>query len=203
MKKALDKLFSVDKKAVLFLFLVSFIGMITGALFMTVLSSTDKTLVQDTLVSFLENIEPSNYLSFLTSNLLINLFFILVIWLLGFSVVGLPIVIFILFYKSFTISFSISSFIANYGWKGTILGFLYHFPHQIIYLLIYLYLGCYALKVSILLMQSIIKRKNLDFKLIMNRYLLVLILSLLIVSFLTLFETFLTPYLLKIVVNML
>ncbi len=178
-------------------------GIITGALFMTVLSSADKELVRETLSSFLESVEPSNYPLFLRGNLVINLLFILAIWILGFSVIGLVIVIFILFYKSFTISFSISSFIANYGLKGSLLGFLYHFPHQIIYLVIYLYLGCYAIKVSFLLVQSIIKRKSLDFKLVMNRYLLVLGISLFIVTLFTCFETFVTPILLKKVLNML
>ena len=52
MKKAMDKLFTVDKKVVIFLFVISFIGVVTGALFMTVLSSQDKQLVAETLSSF-------------------------------------------------------------------------------------------------------------------------------------------------------
>ena len=32
MKKAMDKLFTVDKKVVIFLFVISFIGVVTGAL---------------------------------------------------------------------------------------------------------------------------------------------------------------------------
>ena len=102
MKKAMDKLFSVDKKVVLFLFIISFIGIVTGALFMTALSSSDKTLVSDTLSTFLKNIEPDNYLNSLTNNLIINAIFIIVIWLLGFSIIGLPIVVLLLFYKSFS-----------------------------------------------------------------------------------------------------
>ncbi len=203
MKKAMDKLFSVDKKVVLFLFIISFIGIVTGALFMTALSSSDKTLVSDTLSTFLKNIEPDNYLNSLTNNLIINAIFIIVIWLLGFSIIGLPIVVLLLFYKSFSVSFTLSSFIANYGLKGSLLGFLYNFPHQFIILVIYLYLGCYAIKVSVALLISILKRKSLDFKAIMNRYLLVLIVSLLVIVIMTLFETFLTPTLLKSIMNML
>ncbi len=170
---------------------------------MTALSSSDKTLVSDTLSTFLKNIEPDNYLNSLTNNLIINAIFIIVIWLLGFSIIGLPIVVLLLFYKSFSVSFTLSSFIANYGLKGSLLGFLYNFPHQFIILVIYLYLGCYAIKVSVALLISILKRKSLDFKAIMNRYLLVLIVSLLVIVIMTLFETFLTPTLLKSIMNML
>lgn len=203
MKKAMDKLFTVDKKVVIFLFIISFIGVLTGSLFMTVLSSEDKLLVADTLSSFLETIEPTNYIASLTNNLIINTLFIGVIWLLGFSVIGLPVVVVLIFYKAFSISFTLSSFVANYGLKGSLLGFLYNFPHQFVIFVIYLYVGCYAIKVSLALVNSIMKRKTIDFKAIMNRYLLVLIVSLLIVVIMTLLETFLTPYLLKIVVNVL
>ena len=200
MKKIMDKLFAVDKKVVVFLSFITFIGIITGALYMTVLSTTDKTLVADTLQSFLEQIEPANYLVALRGNLLINCLFMLAIWILGFSVIGLMVVIAIVFYKAFVVSFSISSFIVSYGWKGTIMGFLYNFPHQIIMLIIYLYLGSYAMKVSALSVHSIMKRKSLDFKLVMNRY---LIISFVIVVMTTIFETFLTPRLLKYILNML
>ena len=203
MKKAMDKLFTVDKKVVIFLFVISFIGVVTGALFMTVLSSQDKQLVAETLSSFLENIEPTNYLASLTNNVIINVLFIVIIWLLGFSIIGLPIVVILLFKKAFTVSFTLSSFVANYGLKGSLIGFLYNFPHQFVIFVIYLYLGCYAIKVSLALIHSIIKRKTIDFKAIMNRYLLVLVVSLLVVVIMTLVETFVTPYLLKIVVNVL
>ncbi len=203
MKKAMDKLFTVDKKVVIFLFIISFIGVLTGALFMTVLSGDDKRLVAETLSSFLENIEPTNYISSLTNNLIINTLFIAIIWFLGFSMIGLPIVVILLFYKAFSVSFTLSSFVANYGLKGSLLGFLYNFPHQFVIFVIYLYVGCYAIKVSIALINSILKRKTIDFKNIMNRYLLVLIISLLVVVVMTLIETFLTPYLLKIMVNVL
>ena len=203
MKKAMDKLFTVDKKVVIFLFVISFIGVVTGALFMTVLSSQDKQLVAETLSSFLENIEPTNYLASLTNDVIINVLFIVIIWLLGFSIIGLPIVVILLFYKAFTVSFTLSSFVANYGLKGSLIGFLYNFPHQFVIFVIYLYLGCYAIKVSLALIHSIIKRKTIDFKAIMNRYLLVLVVSLLVVVIMTLVETFVTPYLLKIVVNVL
>lgn len=203
MKKIMDKLLNIDKKILLFLFIISFIGILTGALFMTVLDATDKILVTETLEGFLGNIEPDNYIRYLTDNLVINLVSVLIIWILGLSVVGIPIVILFIFLKSFVVSFSLSSFIANYHLKGTLLGLLYNFPHHFINLVVYLYLGVYAIKISTFIFNSMIKRKNIDFKAIMNRYLLVLVVSLLIIIVMTIFETFLTPYLLKFVLSVL
>jgi len=203
MKKLLDKLFNVDKKVLLFLFIISFIGLLTGAIYMTVLDSGDKIQVSETLSGFLQVAQPENYIESLTNNLIINLLSIFFIWILGLSVIGLPVVIFFIFLKSFVVSFSLSSFIANYQLKGTLLGFVYNFPHHFINLVIYIYLGVYAIKVSSLLFTAIVKRKNVDFKVIMNRYLLVLCISLFIVVIMTIIETFLTPYLLKISVSVL
>ena len=170
---------------------------------MTVLDSTDKSLVKETLEGFLSHIEPNNYIRYLTNNLVINILSILLIWALGLSIIGLPIVILFVFLKSFIVSFSLSSFIANYKMKGTVLGLIYNFPHHFINLVVFLYLGVYAIRVSGLLFNSIVKRKSIDFKTIMNRYLLVLLISILIIVVMTIFETFLTPYLLKIALNVL
>lgn len=170
---------------------------------MTVLDATDKTLVTETLGGFLENVEPTNYVKSLTENLIVNIISIFVIWILGLSVIGIPVVIIFIFIKSFVVSFSLSSFIANYHLKGTLLGLVYNFPHHFINLVVFLYLGVYAIRVSTLLLNSILKRKSIDFKAIMNRYLLVLLVATLIIVVMTIFETFLTPYLLKLVLNVL
>ena len=203
MKKLLDKLFNVDKKVLVFLFIISFIGLLTGSLYMTVLDSNDKIQVSETLSGFLHATGPNDYLKLLTNNLVINLLSIFFIWILGLSVVGLPVVIFFIFLKSFVVSFSLSSFIANYQLKGTLLGFVYNFPHHFISLVIYIYLGVYAMKVSSILFISIMKKKSIDFKAIMNRYLLVLWLSLFTIVLMTIIETFLTPYLLKMLLGVL
>lgn len=203
MKKVMDKLLNIDRKTLIFLFIISFIGILTGALFMTVLDATDKTLVTETLDGFLGSVEPINYVKYLTENLIVNILSLLTIWILGLSVIGIPVVIIFIFMKSFIVSFSLSSFIANYHIKGTFLGLAYNFPHHFINLVVFLYLGVYAIRVSSLLLNSILKRKSIDFKAIMNRYLLVLLVATLIIVVMTIFETFLTPYLLKFVLSVL
>lgn len=199
----MDKLFNVDKKTLIFLFIISFIGLLTGSLFMTVLSSSDKNLIADTLNNFMNNIEPINYGKTLLESLLINFISILFIWILGISVIGIPIVIIFIFIKSFLLSFSLASFIANFKLKGVLLGTIYNFPHNFINLVLFIYLGVYSIRLSIILLNGVIKRKNVDFKIIMNRYLLVLIVSIITSVLLSLFDVFVMPYLLKIISNVL
>lgn len=194
----------VDKRTVLFLFIIAIIGLITGALYMTILNSSDKTLITNSLNNFLtQNNNNEDYIALLINNLIINLICILGIWILGISMIGLPIAIAIIFYKSFILSFSLATFIANYKIKGAILGLVYNFPHQIIILLVYIYLGVYAIKLSLALIDSVIKKKNINFKHVMNRYILVALIAIFIVVVMTLFETFVMPIFLQKVRNML
>ena len=202
MKKLLDKLLNVDKKTLIFLSIICIIGIITGSIFMVILSSEDKGTIFTTLEDFITQAKEVNIKSDLINNMGINLIYILAIWLLGISIIGLPIVVFILFIKSFLLSFTISSFIMKYKTKGILWGIIYNMPHQIINLITFLYLGVYSIKLSSYIIESIIHKKNLNFKYITNRYILILGLSLILIIITSLYETFLMPLLLRKVVNL-
>lgn len=203
LKIIIYKLLNVDKKTLIFLLTISFIGLLTGSLFMTTLSGSDKLLVSNTLNNFMEHIEPDNYLNYLFETSLINFVSVLFVWLLGISIIGIPLVIIFVFIKSFLLSFSLASFIANYKLNGLLIGVIYNFPHQFINLILFIYLGVYSIRLSIMILHSVIKLKSLDFKTIMRRYLLVFIVSFVIILITSLLETFLMPYLLKLLMNVL
>lgn len=202
MKKTIYKLLNVDKKTLIFLFSISFVGLLTGSIFMTVLNSTDKQLISETLTSFIDNIELKTNLDFIKT-ISINGIQVLLIWLLGISIIGIPLVIIYIFIKSFLLSFSISTFIANFKFKGLVISFLYNFPHNFVYLTLFLYLSVYSIRLSIMLLNGVIRRKNVDFKVIMNRYLLILIVSLIIVLFMSIIEVYLIPHGLKKIIDVL
>lgn len=204
MKKLLNRLFKVDKKTFLFLAILSIIGIITGALFMTILSSADKETINKSLTEYINNIgniklDLKNFMN----NFIINIMYALIIWILGISIIGLPIVIIVIFFKSFLLSFSISSFIINFKLKGLAYGFTYLFPHAIINFLTYMFLGVYSIKLSLNFVSAIINKKNINMQSIMIKYFKILLISLTIVFVSTLFETFIMPYCLNKVINML
>lgn len=202
MKKLINELLDVDKKTVIFLIIICIIGIVTGSIFMTILSTNDKDIVIESLDNFIALNGQINTKISLTNNLNINLLYCIIIWLLGISVIGLPIVIFILFMKSFLLSFTISSFIYKYKTKGLLLGIIYNLPHQVINLIIYLYLGVYSIKLSSFILKAIVYKKNINFKNITNRYLIVLLFSVIILIISTLYETYIMPSLLKKVFDM-
>ena len=203
MKKILDKLLNVDRKVLIFLATICIIGIVTGSLFMVILSSNDKEQVFASLEQFIADFGHLNMKIELTNNLIINLLYILGIWILGISVIGIPIVICLIFIKSFLISFTIASFIMRYKTKGILLGLVYIMPHQIVNLLTLIYVGVYAIKLSLYLIETIFKKKNLNFKNITNRYLMVLGFAVIVLIISSLYETFIMPSLLNKIITFL
>lgn len=208
MKKVTDKfklIIKNNKKIIFFLVIISLIAIIFGSLFSVMLNEGDKTLVNEYISNFFENIKNDNLnyaLAFKNGGISIASF-ILIVWLLGISIIGMPIVLFMYFSKFFVIGFSVSSIIKNYGTKGCLLSFSYIFPHQIIYIIIYITLTVYSVKMSIKLISTIVKKDKMDFKPIINKYLLILLLSI-GVSFLSLlFEVFVTPKFINLILPIL
>ncbi len=203
MKTKLDKLksiFIINNQIITFLFGLSIIAIITGAFYITILNKTDQSLITETILNFFNNISTNklNYGLSLKNTFIINIGFIILIWLLGISVIGIPIIIFLFFSKIFTLGFSISSIIFNYKLKGIPLAILYIFPHHVINGYIYMIILAYSLSLSLKIITTIIKRKSIDFKIIMNKYGYVLIISSIIILITTLFEVFITPLLIKL-----
>ena len=69
--------------------------------------------------------------------------------------------------------------------------------------MIYLLISSYALVLSYRLISSFTKKKNFDFKGIFNRYLFILGFSLIILLFSVLYEVYLAPSLINMIVNIL
>lgn len=202
MKKAIIKLLNVDKKTFVFLSIISVLGIVTGSLYMIILTSKDKLVIHDSLNDFIQNINNIVFIDVFKNNIIINLLYLIVIWFLGISIICLPIVIFLIFIKSFIISFSFASFIVNYKTKGILYALLYNFPHNIINIIIYIYIGTFSLRLSLALLNSIIYKKNINFKNVMNKYLKVLILALIIIIITTLYESFIMPIAFKKLLTM-
>lgn len=204
MMKLLDKLknkLKINKRLFLFLMVLLLIGITFGSIFITILEESDRTLVYNSLEDFFENIKGQNldYFSSFKNSILINLLTLLIVWLLGISVIGIPILIIIFFSKSFSIGFIIGSIIAKYGIQGVLLSIAYTFPHSFLFLLVLAYLMMYALSFSFKIIEAITKKKNLDFKIVMNQYSKILLLTFGVGCICSLCEVFISPNFINII----
>ncbi len=206
MKKLLDKLkqkLYANKRLVLFLCGISLVGLIFGSLFITIISNSDKDLIQTYIAAFINNIQNNqlNYVESMKNTLISNFSFIIVIWLLGISIIGIPIIVFMYFTKSFMIGFSVASFLLKFKFKGLLYAIIYIFPHHLINLILFTLLMVYSMKFSYYLGTSILKRKTIYFKNLMNPYLGVLIIVIIGIIATCSYEVFIVPYLLKYIIS--
>lgn len=208
MKKYLDKLIRnirINKNLFIFLLIIVIIGVTTGALFTAIISTSDKELVVSYLNDFFTNIKEGKlvYDNSLINALILTVGLAIAIWLLGVSVIGFVVVIIILFMKAFVLGFSVGSIIATFKLKGILMAFIYCFPHLVINILIFMLVSAFALIMSFKIINSITSKKPLDFKHYMNRYFIVLVFSVIILFFTSLYEIYALPKVINFVMNIL
>jgi len=207
MKKIMDKLFNLvkfDKRYVLFCLVLVILGIVCGSLFIIILNSSDKNLVIEYIESFIDTIKNNNfnYIDTLKNTLISNYLIIIIISIIGFTYFLIPINILILFYKAFIIGFSLSSFILTYKLKGLLLSIIYIFPHLIINVLLFSFLIAFTLKLSLKMIKYIIKKKDVNMRLYFNKYLYTFLFIFFIITITSIYESFITPYLMKLFVNL-
>lgn len=193
-----------NKRINIFVIFIIILGIISGSIFLVALKDTDKNLVIEKINTLFTNISSNNINNINTfKNVLTeNIIYILLIWILGMSIIGIIINIFMLYLKGFIIGFSLSSFFLVYRYKGLLSSFIYAFPTSIINILILLILGAYSILFTINLWKLIfLKDKNLNIKRFIKKYILILIICLILGLISSLTESFLVPALLKLFIK--
>ena len=199
----MDKLkIKINKKIFVFLFVLMLMGIIAGSIFTTILNSSDKELVINHLNEFIDNINNNklDYLFALKNNLITNISYVILIWLLGISVIGLPIIIIMFFTKCFILGFSVGAVLTTFKLKGILISLVYVFPGQVISLLFLLLLMMYSMSFTFKMIYAILKKKSIDFKLIMNKYFKILLIVLGTIILMSLYDTYLMPRLIKLLI---
>ncbi len=189
------------KKKYLYLIIMVMIGILVGIIFSNILSNQDNKLVYSKITTYFNNIKNDvsiNYFKNLFTSLRNNYFYLIIIWILGLSVIGLLFNNFILFFKSFVLGFSIGCIINIYLYNGIVLAFLYVFPSLIINILVYLIMTYYANSFSLKLIDILFRKKEYHFNTLITKYIKMLGLFMIILTFSSLIETFIMPFILKL-----
>ena len=194
-----------NKRINYFTFFVITLGLISGAIFLVLIIENDKTSVINQITCFMNNINTNNIDSVqaLKNSLFTNFTYVLLIWILGMSIIGILFNIFFIYIKGFVLGFSISSFIYVYGIKGTLASFIYIFPHQLLNMFVILILGIYSIMFTNNLYKQIIGNKNIGFKHFMKKYIYILLIASVITIISTLLEALFTPAVFKLVIKLL
>lgn len=205
MKKIWDKTFKkihTNKRMLVFLFTLLFMAVLFGSFFATKLSTNDLEEIKSSLDTFFSMTKQNklNPLPAFFQSFGANMMFTIVIWILGISVIGAPMMIVLFFMKAFTLGFTIASMIKIYHLKGLLYSLIYIFPHQVINLLVFIFFIMFSMSLSITLFQALLKKKTVDFSKVMNRYVFILAITIGILIITSLLEIYLMPFLFRMVV---
>ena len=194
-----------NKKVNLFVIFIVILGIISGSLFLMVLNDNDKSEVINEISTFMTNINTNNInnLNSFKNSLIEGMILIILSWILGMSIIGVIFNIFFIYMKSFTIGFSISSFILVYKYKGILSSLVYTIPSQLINILIILILGVYTLLFSKYLFKMIfLKDKTVNLGKFFKKYVLVFGICIILCVISALCEAYLLPSLLKLMIKL-
>lgn len=194
-----------NKKVNLFVIFIVILGIISGTLFLMVLNENDKSEVINEIGTFMANINTNNINNFnsFKNSLIEGMILIILSWILGMSIIGVIFNIFFIYMKSFTIGFSISSFILVYKYKGILSSLVYTVPSQLINILIILILGVYTLLFSKYLFKMIfLKDKTVNLGKFFKKYVLVFGICIILCVISALCEAYLLPSLLKVMIKL-
>lgn len=184
----------------LFTFLISFsiVTLILGIVFFYFLNTEDKQTVTSNIETYFQIKENYNYLKLLKDNLLENTFNVFIIWILGISIIGLVVTIFIYFCQIFSLGFTIGCIFYNYKIKGIIATICYIFPSKIIYIITLFLLTFFAIKISYKLIKVCFTKEEINIKTEIEKYFKVLLFSFITMLFITLTKVFIDPLLIKL-----
>ena len=184
------------KKRKLFssLIFILIIGIISSLIFVFLLSEDNFNLMKDSVNGYFNNISNNNinYLNNFIISIFNNISIAVVIWLFGISIIGSLFIYVLFFIKSFTISLSFISIISLYGFNGILISIIYIVPY-IISLGVLFVLSYYSISFSVILIKHLFRGFNYNRKVIVKRYVKVLLFCCLLLFICSLLDVFLVP----------
>lgn len=162
-------------------FLVKFVGalFLIGIIIGFLFYFTYKPDLSSNLDSFKTLITTTHQNTFMSNIVLISAIFVLSI-----SIVGLPALVFYIFYEGLSIGFTLGLFLSAYQIKGLIFYLLFFIVSKLLYILIMLYFSVISLKYIVKFVDCILSknRENLYKTIVYHFYRFIIVLLVVIVN---------------------
>ena len=202
MIKQIIKTLKENKNILRFVVILFILGVVFGTLFVNYISDKDKLLLINQINDYTNSIKSlsSNIfgLKSFVSAFKSNMIELLLLYVLGISIVGILLVILIIFFKGFTFGITLSSFILKYKLKGVGYSVIYSIILILPTFICYLFISFFSIYVSIKFIKAFLKKGTIDFKYFLGKYLISFLISIILITFLSLIESYLLPWILKV-----
>lgn len=148
---------SLNKKFYLFLSIIFVIGLILGVIFLIYLDEASKDILFLNINEWLQGISNSNI-----NNIVLHIIMLSSMFLLSIFLIGIPFVLFFVFYNGFSVGFTVTSLISIFGINGLLYGIIYVIITKGIYLFFLSIIIVSLLRVSLIILKSIFNKENID-----------------------------------------
>lgn len=193
--------------AYFFMGLIFIIGVVVGALAVRTLPEEQKMELISYLHIFFTGLtqgtenNPSEVVT-ISAVMFNNAKTIALMWILGFTIIGIPCVLFILFTRGVIIGFTVGFLVNEYVMRGLLFAVASVLPHNFFAIPAVLITGVSATKFSLLLVRRKTYGKvNLWYEAI--RYSLICMAMIIVISFAALLEVYISPVFMKLVATLL
>ncbi len=148
----------------IFVSVILLFGVVFGAVIVNSMNVSQKQDILSFITHFFGQVNNGDYISgneVFLSSYSTHLKFLALIWILGISIIGLPIILILLFMKGLVVGFTVGFLVNQLGWHGILLAFSSVFPQNVIVLPLYILLTVLAVQLSIrMLRKQFIKNDN-------------------------------------------
>lgn len=132
-----------------------------------------------------------------------NVKFLGLMWILGISIIGLPIILILLFIKGIVVGFSVGFLVNQMGWGGFLLSFVTVLPQNFFIIPMFIFIAVMAVGVSLKLIRKIFIKQNISFHIfpMLAQYVIAFVFAVGIISLAAGVEAYLSPTLMKSVMS--
>ncbi|KAB2333753.1 stage II sporulation protein M [Bacillus mesophilum] len=189
----------------LFVIVLFFMGVIFGAIVVNSLSFTQKEDLFYYLSQFFgqvsaEEVASSNDL--FKQSLLHNAKYIGLIWLLGISIIGLPVILVMLFIKGMVVGFTVGFLVNQMAWDGFLLSFVSILPQNLVIIPVFIIAATLAVAFSLkMIKKQFMKRMGDPMLPLFGRYVAAFAIALVFIAAAAGVEAFISPPLMKSVIQ--
>jgi stage II sporulation protein M len=181
-------------------------GVVFGVVMTSALSLEQKQEIMRYLGNFFSSIEQGELMDVKANfqqSFAMHMKWILIIWVLGMSVIGLPIILILDFLKGVLVGFSVSYLIGQFSWKGVLFALVSVAPQNLIVIPALLVCSVTAMAFSIYLVKHRLMGRKGTFYEPFMRYAATILLTGCLLAGVALFEAYASPVMMKWVTPML
>jgi stage II sporulation protein M len=189
----------------LFIVVLFLMGVIFGAIVVNSMSITQKEDLFYYLSQFFGQVSGDKVAE--DNDLFLQSFFhnskfIGLMWILGISIIGLPVILILLFIKGMVVGFTVGFLVSQMGWQGFMLAFVSILPQNLIIIPVFILMAALSVIFSLrMIKKQFMKKYAQPIIPFFKRYIFALLVAVIFISAASGIEAYLSPWLMKTVIS--